>query len=56
MFRARNAFGDLQSFVEVGSVDKVVASELFASFREWTIGYETFSLAWKKLRVAGDSS
>src|SRR5262249_52933814 len=41
----RNAFSDLDRFVEIVRIDQVIAAELFVGLCEWAIGDESFAVA-----------
>src|ERR1700691_2226123 len=43
--RAWNAGGDADCLVEILGFDQEVAAELFAGFREWTVGDQAFAVA-----------
>src|SRR5437899_12186879 len=42
---SRNPCGDADRLVEILGVDQEVAAELFARFRERTVGYKRFAVA-----------
>src|SRR2546423_14753682 len=44
--RHRNSLGDAHGLVEISRLDQVVTTELFPSFREWTIGYQSPAVSY----------
>ena len=50
---ARNPAGDRNRFVEVLGIDEEVAAQVFASFREGTIGHERFAITYSNARGRG---